>query len=116
MTTSEEPSVVVLALRLGGMAVSSVDVPEALGELCRALPGAVSAADAVVVVTDPDGRYVQASSSNAAWLGELQRRSDIGPVHNALRSGRPMITEDLTRVGPPAVSYTHLTLPTTPYV
>ncbi len=102
--TSETSSVVLLALRVGRMAVSSVDVPESLGELCRALPSAMSAADAVIVVTDPEGRYVQASSSNAAWIGELQRRSDNGPVHNAVRSGRPMITEDLTRVGPPELA------------
>ena len=93
------PALTALALRVGGMAASTMRVHEALLEVCRALPNAAGAAGAVIVLAG--SADVVASSPQVAWLGEVQRRAGAGPLGNALRSGRPMVTPDLTRVGPP---------------
>ena len=45
-----------------------------------------------------------ASDGRAAWLGELQQSAEMGPLPAALRTGRPMLTADLTRIGPPALA------------
>jgi GAF domain-containing protein len=104
MTESDGPTSVFLAMQIGGMSALGMDVREVLASLCRVLPRTVGAAGAVfVLVAVPDVDIV-ASDSRAGWLGELQQRSRAGPVYHALRSGKPMITPDLTRVGPPEVA------------
>ena len=104
MTESDGPTSAALAMQIGGMSALGMDVREVLASLCRALPRTVGVAGAVfVLVAVPDVDIV-ASDSRAGWLGELQQRSRAGPVYHALRSGKPMITPDLTRVGPPEVA------------
>jgi GAF domain-containing protein len=88
-----------LALRVGAMAASHLRLPDVLAEVCRALPDAVHAAGAVIILNG--SVEVFASDSQAAWLGEIQRRAGAGPLGRALRSRRPMVTPDLTRVDPP---------------
>ena len=95
----ELPALTTLALRVGAMAASHLRLQDALTEVCRAIPDAVNAAGAVVVLAGSVD--VLASDAQAAWLGEIQRRAGAGPLGHALRSGRPMVTPDLTRVGPP---------------
>ena len=104
MTASDGPTSTALAMQVGGMSALGMDVRKVLATLCHALPRAVEAAGAVfVLVAVPDADVV-ASDPRAGWLGELQQRSGAGPMYHALRSGRPMITPDLTRVGPPEVA------------
>lgn len=90
---------IALALQVGGMVAATMRVHDMLVEVCRALPRAANAAGAAVVLTGSVD--VCASDPQASWLAELQRRSGAGPLGYALRSGRPMCTPDLTRVGPP---------------
>jgi GAF domain-containing protein len=92
-------ALIALALQVGGMAAATMRVHDMLVEVCRALPRAANAAGAALVLTGSVD--VCASDPQAAWLAELQRRSGAGPLGYALRSGRPMCTPDLTRVGPP---------------
>jgi transcriptional regulator with GAF, ATPase, and Fis domain len=98
-TDRAEPALTALALRVGAIAASQLRLHDALAEVCRTLPDAAGAAGAVVVLSGSVD--VVASDAQAAWLGELQRRAGAGPLGHALRSGRPMVTPDLTRVGPP---------------
>ena len=93
------PAPIALALRVGAMVAATMRAHDMLVEVCRALPRAAHAAGAAVVLTGAVD--VCASDPQAAWLAELQRRSGAGPLGYALRSGRPMCTPDLTRVGPP---------------
>jgi GAF domain-containing protein len=95
------PAHIALALRVGGWVASTMRVPEALAEVCRALPDAVEAAGAVIILAGEAEAGVLASDAQASWLGEVQRRAGAGPWAHALRSGRTMVTPDLTRVGPP---------------
>lgn len=96
---NELPALIVLALQVGGMTAATMRPHDMLVEVCRALPRAAHAAGAAVVLTGSVD--VCASDPQAAWLAELQRRSGAGPLGYALRSGKPMCTPDLTRVGPP---------------
>jgi hypothetical protein len=60
----------------------------------------VDAAGATIVVTELPTLNVLADQ-HAACIGEIQRRNGGGPLNHALRSGQPMVTLDLTRLGPP---------------
>jgi GAF domain-containing protein len=93
------PALTALALQVGGIVAATMRAHDMLVEVCRALPRAAHAAGAAVVLTS--SADVCASDPQAAWLAELQRRSGAGPLGYALRSGKPMCTPDLTRVGPP---------------
>jgi hypothetical protein len=104
MTASDGPSSTALAMQVGGMSALGMDVREVLATLCRALPTAVGATGTVFVLVAVPDVDVVASDPRAGWLGELQQRSGAGPMYHALRSGRPMVTPDLTRVGPPEVA------------
>ncbi len=101
LTPSAKPALTALALQVGSMAAANMHLPSALSGVCRSLPRAVDAAGVALVVTAFDGIDVLASDPQAGWLGEVQRRAGAGPLSYALRSGRPMATPDLTRVGPP---------------
>jgi hypothetical protein len=100
----DEPAVIALALQVGRIAVSSADVLEGISEVCRAIPHAVGVAGVAILVSGPPEVDVIASDPRVAWLGEIQRRAAVGPLDYALRSGRPMVTPDLTRVGPPGLA------------
>lgn len=104
MTASDGPTSAALAMRVGGMSALGMDVREVLASLCRALPRTVGAAGNVFVLVAVPDVDVVASDPRAGWLGELQQRSRAGPIYHALRAGKPMITPDLTRVGPPEVA------------
>jgi transcriptional regulator with GAF, ATPase, and Fis domain len=102
--TAVDPSLVSLALHVGRLTASRLDLPALLGRLCTALPGALGVAGAVIMVTEPseDEPVVVASDAKAGWIGEAQRRG--GPLAGVIRSGRPMLTPDLTRLGPPELA------------
>jgi hypothetical protein len=92
-----------LVLQLGCARAATMDLPAVLSAVCTSLPSMVGAAGAVVLLGDPvDACY--ASDAQAGWIGEAQRRSGSGPLPNALRSGRPVVTPDMTRIGPPELA------------
>lgn len=91
-----------VALRIARSPAAGLDVPSLLAETSTALPGALGIPAAVIVVLDPAGSF--GSDTAAGMLGEAQRREAGGPLSTAIRTGRPMITPDLTRVGPPALA------------
>jgi transcriptional regulator with GAF, ATPase, and Fis domain len=92
-----------LVLQLGRTRAATMDLPAVLSAVCTALPSMVGVAGAVILLADPaDACY--ASDAQAGWIGEAQRRSGSGPLPNALRSGRPAVTSDLTRIGPPELA------------
>jgi hypothetical protein len=104
MTTNTEAAPIALAMKVGSMAVSCTNVLQAFSGICIELPAAVDAAGAVIIVMGLREPEVVASDPQADWLAQLQCRSRAGPLHHALRSGQPMITPDLTRVGPPELA------------
>lgn len=92
-----------LLLQLGRTRAATMDLPAVLAAVCTSLPSMVGVAGAVILLGDPvDACY--ASDAQAGWIGEAQRRSGSGPLPNALRSGRPVVTPDLTRIGPPELA------------
>ena len=101
--TSVDSSPTALALHLARLSVSELDLPAELGRLCEALPPALGVYAAVITVTEPSDKNptLAASDAQAGWIGEAQRRSGAGPLPGVIRTGRPLHTPDLTRVGPP---------------
>ena len=95
-----------LVAQLGRARASAMDVPAVLGSICSAIPGVLGIGGALLLLVDPpEGvRELTASDARAAWIGETQRRTNMGPLSGALRTWRPMLTTDLTRIGPPAVA------------
>jgi hypothetical protein len=104
--TTTEAGFMPLILQLGRAAAATMDVNAALRSVCTAISGVVRVAGAVVLVDVPPAgvRALTASDDAAAWLGELQQSAEMGPLPGALRTGRPMLTADLTRIGPPALA------------
>ena len=86
------------------MTAVGLDVRATLSNVCGALPRTIGASGVLFVLVALPDVDVVASDARAGWLGELQHRSGAGPMFYALRSGKPMITPDLTRVGPPEVA------------
>ncbi len=95
-------AIVELALRTAATPVVGLDLDRHLSGTCAALARALRLTAAVVVVVDPAG--VHGSDGSAVLVGEAQLGVPVGPVASALRSGRPMVTPDLSRVGPPALA------------
>lgn len=96
-----------LALQVGRTPAANLDVAAMLAGACMALPAALGVAGAVVVVTeppDPLSSGVFGSDAAARRLGERQHRADAGPLLDAARGGRVVVTADLTRTGPPEVA------------
>ena len=95
-----------LVTQLGRARASAMDVPAVLGSICSAIPGVLGVGGALLLLVDPpEGvRELTASDARAAWIGETQQQTDMGPLAGALRTWRPMLTADLTRIGPPAVA------------
>ena len=91
-----------LALRTASTPAVGLDLDRHLTETCSTLVRTLRVTAAVVVVLEPAGAH--GSDGAAVLLGEAQLGASVGPVANALRSGRPMLTPDLLRVGPPALA------------
>jgi transcriptional regulator with GAF, ATPase, and Fis domain len=104
--TTTEAGLMPLVLQLGRAAAATMDVTAALSSVCTTVPEVVGGGGAVILLNSPpaDVRALTASDGRAAWLGELQQNAEMGPLHAALRTGRPMLTTDLTRIGPPALA------------
>ncbi len=96
------PSVTDLALSVAVRPAAGLDLTSLLADTCSVLPGRLGVSAAVVLVLEPS--VVVGSDAVAVLLGEAQKGAPIGPLSTAIRSGRPMLTPDLTRVGPPAMA------------
>jgi len=84
-----------------------MDLHAVLSSTCSAIPGALGIAGAVMQLAEPvDDRRFFASDAWAAWIGEVQYREGMGPLLTALRTGRVLMIDDLTRIGPPTVAAT----------
>src|SRR5690242_4006076 len=91
-----------LALRTAATPAIGMDLERHLGEMCSELVRALRVTAAAVVVLEPPGAY--GSDGAAVFVGAAQLGAQVGPVANALRTGQPMLTPDLLRVGPPALA------------
>ncbi|TQM14764.1 GAF domain-containing protein [Pseudonocardia kunmingensis] len=104
--TAADPTLTSLALHLARLSAGELDLRAELGRLCEALPPALGVAAALVMVTEPSDEEptVAASDAQAGWMGAAQRRAGTGPLPAVIRSGRPLHTPDLTRLGPPELA------------
>lgn len=95
-----------LALDVGRTSAAGLDVPTLLHRICTALPAAVGIASAVALVAQRPEEDVPivASDARSHWIGEAQRQSRSGPLLRVLRTGGPVFTPDLTRLGPPELA------------
>jgi hypothetical protein len=95
-----------LVLRLGRTTAVTMDVPAVLADVCctaRAVlgvRGVVAAARLGTTDLDP----VAGSDDTAVRIGRLQREARNGPLATVMSAGRPMLTTDLLRVGPPELA------------
>ncbi len=104
--TAVDTSLTSLALQIARLSATELDLAAELGRLCRSLPSALGVAAAVIMVTEPseENPTVVASDAQAGWIGEAQRRTGAGPLPGVIRTGRPLLTPDLTRLGPPELA------------
>ena len=102
--STTDVSLMPLILQLSRIAAASMDVKAALGSVCTTAPKVVGVAGAVILLDINGAPTLTASDARAIWLGELQQNAEMGPLAAALRTGRPMLTADLTRIGPPALA------------
>ena len=105
--TTADPTTAALVLHLARSPAASMDVPAVLNGVCAALPAAMAVAGAVILLVEPldgTGAVCFASDPQARWIGALQHRAGLGPLPNALRTGRGVLTPDLTRIGPPELA------------
>ncbi|MCO1658286.1 GAF domain-containing protein [Pseudonocardia humida] len=96
-----------LLVRLGRATAATLDVPAVLADVCRTLHPALGVRGVVVAVgcpADPALGPVAGSDDAAARLGRVQRDARSGPLAAVSRSGRPLLTGDLLRVGPPELA------------
>ncbi|MCE0766805.1 GAF domain-containing protein [Pseudonocardia kujensis] len=96
-------------LQVGRTAVAGADLGSLLSSVCAALPATLGVSGAAIVLVDQPDRPaglagVSASDAASGRLGEMELRAGTGPVSGAVRSGRPMVTPDLTRIGPPELA------------
>ncbi|WP_344741246.1 GAF domain-containing protein, partial [Pseudonocardia halophobica] len=96
-------------LQVGRTAVAGADLGTLLSSVCTALPATLGVSGAAIVLVEVPDRFpglagVSASDTAAGRLGEMELRAGTGPVQGAVRSGRPMVTPDLTRIGPPELA------------
>lgn len=91
-----------LALALSGRPVAGVDPLRVLGEVAVEVAQALRVGGVVLAV--PATGWVRGSDATATLIGEIQRRDGQGPLLTAVRTLRPMLTADLTRIGPPALA------------
>ena len=104
--TTTDVGLMPLVLQLGRARAAMMDVPAVLLSVCSALPGALGVSGAVLLLVDPAVGLcpLSASDARARWFGEVQQRAGVGPLPGAVRTWRPTLTSDLTRVGHPAVA------------
>ncbi len=103
--TATDVSLMPLLMQLSRTRASAIDVAALLGFVCSAVSRVMGIGGAVLILTEPlDGCRISASDGRAAWIGETQLRAEMGPLRGALRTGRPMLTADITRIGPPAMA------------
>ncbi len=104
--TTTDAGLLPLVLQLGRARAAAMDVPAVLTSVCSAMPSVLGVGGAVLLVVEPPNgiRALTASDARALWFGEAQQRADLGPLPGAVRTWRPMLTADLTRIGPPAVA------------
>ncbi|MFC5951740.1 GAF domain-containing protein, partial [Pseudonocardia lutea] len=106
----DDPGITGLTLQVGRTAVAGADLTSVLSSVCSALPATLGVSGAAIVLVDVPGNRVagiagvSASDTAAGRLGEMELRAGTGPVQGAVRSGRPMVTPDLTRIGPPELA------------
>jgi hypothetical protein len=103
----DDPGIMGLTLEIGRTAVAAADLGPLLQRICSTLPGTLGVPAAAIVLVDlPDTQLagVTASGPDPARLGEMELRAGTGPVQGAVRSGRAMVTPDLTRIGPPELA------------
>jgi hypothetical protein len=96
-----------LALQVGRTPAAELDLGAMLSGVCAGLPAALGVSGAVIVLAeppDPVSGAVFGSDEASARLGLLQHRAGSGPALGAARSGRAMVTPDLTRIGPPELA------------
>jgi GAF domain len=91
-----------LALRVASTPAVGLDLDRHLGEMCSELVRMLRVSGVVVVVLDPAGAY--GSDDAATLIGNAQHGASVGPVASAMRTGQPMLTPDLRRVGPPGLA------------
>ncbi|MEN3265776.1 GAF domain-containing protein [Pseudonocardia sp.] len=102
-----DSSLMSLALHVGRMTAADLDLPAVLQQLCSALPISAGGAAAVIMLAEPPDvapTLVVATDAQARWIGEAQRRAGSGPLPGVIRSGRALLTPDLTRIGPPELA------------
>lgn len=104
--TTTDVGLMPLVLQLGRARAAMMDVPAVLLSVCSALPGALGVSGAVLLLVDPPEGVapLSASDARARWFGEAQQRAGVGPLPGAVRTWRPTLTNDLARVGHPAVA------------
>ena len=104
--TTTDVGLMPLVLQLGRARAAMMDVPAVLLSVCSALPGALGVSGAVLLLVDPAEGVspLSASDARARWFGELQQRAGVGPLPGAVRTWRPTLTSDLTRIGHPAIA------------
>ena len=91
-----------LALRTAATPAAGLDLDRHLTTTCAELVRVLGVPAAVVVVLDPRGAH--GSDGGALLIGDAQLGAAVGPVANALRSQRPLLTPDLLLVGPPTLA------------
>src|SRR5690349_24093998 len=80
-------AIVDLAVKTASAPALGLDLDRHLGETCRALVRLLDITAAEVFVLDP--AVVHGSDTSAVLLGEAHEGASVGPVANALLSGRP---------------------------
>lgn len=91
-----------VALGLSRRPLASADPLTFLGAAAAEVARALDVAGAVLVV--PATGWVRGSDDLATLVGEMQQRDGQGPLTTAMRTLRPMLTPDLTRIGPPSLA------------
>lgn len=91
-----------VALVLSRRPVAHVEPLRFLGEAAAEVARALDVAGAVLVV--PATGWVRGSDDLSTLVGEMQQRDGQGPLSTAIRTLRPMLTPDLTRIGPPSLA------------
>jgi len=102
-----DPELARLVLEIASTPAARFDLGATMVDVCATLPAALGLQSCVAVLTvSPDGPSpaVFASDRDAHRLGELQVREATGPLLNSIRTGRLLVTPDLTRIGPPVVA------------
>jgi hypothetical protein len=104
------PALDALVLRLARATAAGMDVLAVLTDVCHTLSISLSVRGtlAVALKRGASGRDelgpVAGSDEQFARLGRIQRETAGGPLATTLRFGRPLLTTDLLRAGPPELA------------